>query len=89
MLRSPATQASDPGRSPPRRHRTLLLVPFVWQAALVPVVNDVEWQPLGLPFPMAWQMAGVVLTTAVIGLVYALDRRMDRTRDGFAAERAE
>ena len=31
-------------------------------------------RPLGLPFPMAWQMAGVVVTTAVIGLVLVLDR---------------
>jgi hypothetical protein len=35
----------------------------------------VRLRPLGLPFPLAWQMAGVVLTTAVIGLVLALDRR--------------
>ena len=42
---------------------------------LVPWANGVHLQPLGLPFPMAWQMAGVVLTTAVIGLVLVLDRR--------------
>jgi len=43
--------------------------------ALVPWANGVGLRPLGLPFPMAWQMAGVVLTTAVIGLVLLLDRR--------------
>jgi hypothetical protein len=35
----------------------------------------VRLRPLGLPFPMAWQMAGVVMTTALIGLVLVLDRR--------------
>jgi hypothetical protein len=35
----------------------------------------VRLRPLGLPFPMTWQMAGIVLTTAVIGLVLVLDRR--------------
>jgi len=43
--------------------------------ALVPWANGVGLRPLGLPFPMVWQMAGVVLTTAVIGLVLLLDRR--------------
>lgn len=60
-----------------RRHRWLLVVPFVWQVGLAPAVNDVAWQPWSLPFPMVWQMAGVVLTTIVIAIVYALDRRID------------
>lgn len=62
---------------PSRRHRALLVVPFVWQVGLAPFVNDVAWQPWSLPFPMAWQMAGVVLTTLVIATVYVLDRRID------------
>jgi carbon starvation protein CstA len=56
-------------------HRWLLLAPFAWQAGLAPLVNDVAARPFGLPFPMAWQMAGILLTSAVIGLVYAIDRR--------------
>lgn len=67
------------GDSGPRRpHRWLLVLPFVWQAGLAPVVNDVAWRPFSLPFPMAWQMAGIVLTTAVIAVVFAIDRRIDR-----------
>jgi uncharacterized membrane protein len=58
-----------------RWHRWLLLTPFVWQVALAPLVNDVVLRPFGLPFPMAWQMAGIVLTSVVIALVYRLDRR--------------
>ncbi len=66
---------------PVRWHRTLLLAPFVWQAGLAPLVNDVSLRPFGLPFPMAWQMAGVVLTTVVIGIVYRLDRRLPSADD--------
>jgi hypothetical protein len=59
----------------PTGHRWLLLVPFAWQVGLAPLVNDVAARPFGLPFPMAWQMAGILLTSVVIGLVYAIDRR--------------
>lgn len=55
-------------------HRWLLLVPFLWQVALAPVVNDVALRPFSLPFPMFWQMAGIVLTTVVIAIVLRLDR---------------
>lgn len=57
------------------RHRWLLAVPFVWQAGLAPLVNDVAAQPLGLPFPMVWQMLGILLTTGCIAIVYRIDRR--------------
>ncbi|WP_020660981.1 DUF3311 domain-containing protein [Amycolatopsis benzoatilytica] len=63
------------GPRPSHPHRWLLVLPFVWQVALVPVVNDVPLTPLHLPFPMVWQLAGIVLTSAVIGLVFRLDRR--------------
>jgi hypothetical protein len=56
-------------------HRWLLVAPFAWQVGLAPLVNDVAARPFGLPFPMAWQMAGIVLTSLVIGIVYVLDRR--------------
>lgn len=60
-----------------RAHRWLLAIPFVWQVGFVAVVNDVALRPFGLPFPMVWQMLGIVLTTIVIGVVFALDRRAD------------
>jgi hypothetical protein len=65
--------------APERRtaHRWLLLVPFVWQVGLIPVVNDVPLRPFSLPFPMAWQMLGILVTTVVIGIVFAIDRRQD------------
>ncbi|TKD50750.1 DUF3311 domain-containing protein [Sphingomonas baiyangensis] len=58
-----------------RRHRWLLLLPFVWQVACVPLVNDVAWRPFSLPFPMVWQMAGILFTTAIIAIVFAIDKR--------------
>jgi 4-hydroxybenzoate polyprenyltransferase len=60
-----------------RTHRWLLVLPFVWQVALVPWSNGVALRPFGLPFPMAWQMLGIVATTLVIAAVYVLDRRVD------------
>lgn len=58
-------------------HRWLLLIPFLWQIAAVPLVNDVAWRPLSLPFPMAWQMVGIVITTIVIAIVFRLDERVE------------
>ncbi len=57
------------------KHRWLLVLPFIWQVAMIPLVNDVPWRPLGLPFPLVWQLAGVVFATLIIALVHRLDRR--------------
>ncbi|MEJ3658073.1 DUF3311 domain-containing protein [Actinomycetes bacterium KLBMP 9759] len=66
--------ASRPARRS-TRHRWLLVLPFVWQVAFIPVVNEVAVAPLHIPFPMFWQMLGIVLTSAVIGTVFVLDRK--------------
>jgi hypothetical protein len=66
------------GSSPARRstaHRWLLVLPFGWQVLAVPAVNDVPFAPLHIPFPMAWQMLGIVVTTVVVAVVFVLDRR--------------
>lgn len=68
--------SSEPANTRPRRlHRWLLVLPFGWQLALAPVVNDVPLAPLGVPFPMLWQLLGIVFTTIVIGVVFRLDRK--------------
>lgn len=67
----------SPARRSPRWHRLLLGVPFLWQVALVPVVNDVAVRVWSLPFPMVWQMAGILVTTLVLAAVLRLDRRCD------------
>lgn len=58
-------------------HRWLLLIPFLWQVAMVPFINDITWRPLSLPFAMAWQMVGVLVTSAVIGIVFLIDRKQE------------
>jgi hypothetical protein len=65
----------------PRGHRWLLLIPFLWQVAMVPLVNDIAWRPLSLPFPMVWQMAGIIVTTIVIAIVFMIDDRVDPDSD--------
>ena len=62
----------------PRRrrwYRWLLALPFVWQVGLIPLVNGVKTTLFSIPFPMAWQMVGIVFTTIVIAIVYRLDRQ--------------
>ncbi|VVD59272.1 DUF3311 domain-containing protein [Pandoraea anhela] len=66
--------ASKPGSPRSHRYRWLLVVPFLWQACLAPVVNDISWTPFGIPFPMFWQMAGIVVASLLIGLVFRLDK---------------
>lgn len=58
-----------------RRHRWLLLIPFLWQIGGVPFVNDVLWRPFSLPFPMVWQMLGILLTSAIIAFIFSIDRK--------------
>lgn len=79
-----------PEQAPARRatvHRWLLVIPFIWQVALVPVVNDVKLAPLHIPFPMLWQMLGIVATTIIVGVVFRLDRAagVDEEERRFAA----
>ena len=84
--------AISPGRKRATKvwHRLLLIVPFVWQIGGAPLVNDVAWTPFALPFPMAWQMAGIVVASLCIGAVYALDRRAEAGGDdGAGAGAAE
>ena len=58
-------------------HRWLLLIPFLWQVGMVPFVNDIAWRPLALPFPMVWQMVGILVTSLVIAIVFSIDQRRE------------
>ncbi|QYN33871.1 DUF3311 domain-containing protein [Pseudonocardia sp. DSM 110487] len=58
-----------------RTHRWLLVLPFVWQVGFIPVVNDIPYAPLHIPFPMLWQMLGVLFTSVVIAVVFRMDKR--------------
>jgi hypothetical protein len=66
------------GDDPPwrgRAHYWLLVVPFVWQLALAPYVNDIVIRGCPIPFPMLWQMMGIVLASAMIAVVFRIDER--------------
>lgn len=65
-----------------RPHRRLLLIPFLWQVGCIPLVNDIAWRPFSLPFPMVWQMAGIVVTSIVIAAVFSIDRRNPEFANG-------
>ena len=67
---------SKTGKTGAARWRVwLLAVAFVWQVAAVPWANDVHLTFTPLPFLMLWQMAGIVLTSVTLGVIYLLDRR--------------
>ena len=76
------TEALSAKPSVSRRHRWLLLIPFLWQVGAVPLVNDVAWRPFSLPFPMVWQMAGILVTSAIIAFIFAIDRQHPEFEDG-------
>lgn len=69
------TEMLSPTPAVSRSHRWLLLIPFLWQVGAVPLVNEVAWRPFSLPFPMVWQMTGILVTSAIIAFIFAIDRR--------------
>jgi hypothetical protein len=78
-----STAAAPEGRPMPvrRPYLWLLALPFAWQVAMAPVINGVALRPFGLPFPMVWQMAGVVFSSLVFALVFRLDRAAGLERE--------
>ena len=67
---------SDPHSAPPRRwHWLLLLVPFLWCIAAVPLVNRVGTVAGSVPFLLVWMAVGTLVGSICLGIVYAIDRR--------------
>lgn len=62
-------------------HRWLLVIPFIWQVGLVPVVNTDAIRVFSLPFPMVWQMTGILVTSTLIAIVFRLDERLERAEE--------
>ncbi|PMY70796.1 MULTISPECIES: DUF3311 domain-containing protein [Pseudomonas] len=62
-------------RKSKRPHLWMLCLPFLWQVAAVPWANTIDYTPLGLPFPMVWQMLGVIFSSVVFAVIFHLDRR--------------
>jgi hypothetical protein len=62
---------------PPARrrwYRLLLVVPFLWCVAPVPWVGHVPYAFGHVPFLLVWMVAGVLIGSAAIGVVYLVDR---------------
>ncbi len=71
----------------PRRHRWLALVPPLAILVGVPIVNGLRGYVLGLPVLLFWILCCVLLTSLVMAVIGALDRRADRA-DALAAAAA-
>jgi len=63
-------------------HHALACVPVLFAVAGVLWGNRVQPFILGLPFFMAWTIAGVLLTAVVMALVYRLDPANRQEEDG-------
>ncbi len=65
-----------------RPHQWLAALPPLLMLGGVPFANRVEPYVLGLPFLLFWILLWVVLTSAVMGLIYALDQADARRAEG-------
>jgi hypothetical protein len=71
--------------------KLLAALPFIGILLGVPFVNRTEPLVLGMPFVLAWIVLWVVLTSAIMALVYRLDpaNRETGEQDNSAADAAE
>ena len=67
------TTASEPRRL--RAHHALAVLPTIGLLAGIPFANRTEPYVLGLPFLLFWIVAWVVATSAIMGLIWTIDRR--------------
>ncbi len=53
--------------------RVLAVIPFLGILVGVPFLNRVEPLVLGLPLVLAWLLLWILLTSAIMGLIYLID----------------
>ncbi len=58
-----------------RRYHLLALLPAIGMLAGMPFANRIEPYVFGLPFLLFWIVAWVVATSAIMRLIWVLDRR--------------
>jgi hypothetical protein len=58
-----------------RPYRLLVLVPMLAILGAPWMANRIEPRVFGLPFLLAWIVAGVLLTSLVMWIIHTLDRR--------------
>ena len=64
------------GRGPRHWYRYILVIPYVWAVALIPLVNESTRFPLGLPPLLLWMACTPVVTTLCLAAVYWRDRKL-------------
>jgi hypothetical protein len=75
---------------PLRPYHLLAAVPVVGMLGGIPFANRTEPYVLGLPFLLAWIVGWIVLTSAILGVIYRLDEAAARRmRDAAATDAAE
>lgn len=67
-------QTGSAERARPRRHWWLLVIPYLWCIAAIPAVNRVGYVLGNVPFLLVWMVAGVIITSGCIAVVYFVDR---------------
>lgn len=63
-----------------RPYRLLALIPMLAILGAPWMANRVEPRVFGLPFLLAWIVAGVLLTSLVMWIIHTLDRRQSLPR---------
>ena len=58
-----------------RAHHALALIPAIGLLVGVPFANRLEPYVLGLPFLLFWIVAWVIVASAIMGVIWMLDRR--------------
>lgn len=66
-----------PDRAPVRRPRRYLLlaVPYLWSVLAAAGVGTVHVLPGGVPLLLWWMLAGVLVTSGTLALVWRIDNR--------------
>lgn len=65
-------EAQPPTHS--RMHWLLLLIPYLWCVGAIPLVSQVDYIFGSVPFLLVWMLAGVVISSGVVAVVYAVDK---------------
>jgi len=56
-------------------HLLLLLVPYIWAVALIPLVNKAQGFVFGLPTLLLWMGCTPICATLCLGIVYWWDKQ--------------
>jgi hypothetical protein len=60
-----------------RRYRWLAAIPTIGMLGGIPMANRVRPYVFGLPFLLAWIVGWVIITSAIMAVIYRLDQQHD------------